>query len=271
MAGPYDQSHNQRPRNAFEAHLARPFKKAVDILRNRVNDLSFRMASPAFLDQYPARSVPFIYSKLYGPFGLVAPRRNGDVGFIGRAPVVDLGDFITPRNDNIIVNREGPFYWCSTNIAGYMSVTFREAPFPDGAIDGTRTYDIDTRPSSDIFDSWLSANGGAVSMNRFNNTTSLGNAGAAKICFDLDLYDKKRGRKLHEDHLPPQVLTAQRFANKENVSPIRFDPNTEIEPRVRLLEVNPDEFETDQAYDAGVADFKAYLNLIFIGYKVLEV
>lgn len=253
----YDESTNERPRNVFEAHLARPFKKAVDIVRNRVNDLSVRMASPAFLDQYPARSVPFISSKLYGPFGLVAPRRNGAVGFDGLAPVVDLGDFITPRNSNIFINREGPWYWTHTNVTGYVSLTFTADP-------GTPPNAFAIRPAvNDIFNPVFPDNGGALTLNNF---FGRGN----RICWDLVLYDKKRGRRLHDDRLPPQVISAQGYANKENASPIRFDPNTEIEPRVRLLEVRMDDtLDTDQAFNA--AQFAAYLNIIFIGYKVLEV
>ena len=252
----YDESHNERPRNAFVAHLNRPFKKAVDIVRNRVNDLSVRMASQAFLDQYPARSVPYIFSKLYGPFGLLAPRRNGAAGFDGLAPVVDLGASIVPRNSNIVVNREGPFYWCSTNATGYVSLTYTADP-------GTLPLPIiNTTPVSDIFNPVFPNNGGAVTLNNFFGRS-------IRICWDMTLYDKKRGRRLHDDFLPPQTITAQGYANKANATPIRFDPNTEIEPRVRLLEVRPDTLlDTTQAFNA--AQFSAYLNIVFLGYKVLE-
>jgi hypothetical protein len=251
----YDQSTNERPRSAFEAHLRRPFKRAVDIVRNRVNDLSVRMASQAFLDQYPARSVPYIFSKLYGPFDLLATRNNGEVGFDGNAPVVDLGAFITPRNQNIVVNREGSFYWCSTNVTGLVSLTYTSDP-------GTSpTPPIDTTPVSDIFNPVIPANGGAVSLLNFFGE-------GFRICWDLVLYDKKRGRQLHDGYLPPQVISGQGYSNKQNASPIRFDTNTEIEPRVRLLEVRPGAaLDTDQAYDA--AQFNGYLAIMFNGYKVL--
>lgn len=257
MSEPYDQSHNERPRDVLTAHVLRPFKRAVDVARNRVNDLRRRMAHPAFLDQYPARTVPYVFSKLYGPFGLVAARRNGAVGFEGRAPVAEAGDFILPRNDIVRVNREGAFYWTATNIAGYYSLTYDADP---GL---AANPGVISAPVADIFDPVFPNNGGALVVNNF-----FGNG--VRICFDLVLYDKKRGRRLHENSLPPQVLCGQGYANKTNASPIRFDPNTEIEPRLRLLEVRPDDLlDTDQAFDA--AQFAGYLSLNFIGYKVLEV
>lgn len=250
----YDESHNERPRNVFEAHLARPFKKAVDIVRNRVNKLSVRMASQAFLDQYPARSVPYIYSKLYGPFGLLAPRRNGQTGLLGLGPVVDLGAFATPRNSNIVVNREGPFYWCSTNATAYVTLTGGGLVVPAPV--------LPAGPAGDIFDPVFTNNGGGVSLNSFDGP----------FVWDYVLYDRKRGRRLHDDHMPPQVITAQNYANKENATPIRFDPNTEIEPRVRLLSVNPigpAVDDSDAVYNDAVDRTAVFLNIMFIGYKVL--
>lgn len=261
MPGPYDQSHNQRPRNAFEAHLNAPFKRAVDKIRNRVNDVARRLGNPAFLNQYPGNAVPYIFSKTY-QFDLVAPRRNGVVGFDGLAPVVDLGAFVLPRNGNIFVGRDGPFYWCSTNISGYYSLTYDADP---GF--GVNTF-INTLPVSDIFNRAIEENGGALQVNYFFG--HVDNDDKANIAFDIELYDRKRGRRLHEERLPPQVLTAQGYANKETSNPVRFNVNSEIEPRIRLLEVRPGSLlNTDQAFNA--AQFRAYLNFTFKGYKVLEV
>lgn len=262
MPGPYDQSTNRRPRNALEAHLARPFKRAVDLVRDRTEALTRRMHRPAFLDQYPANAVPHVYSLLYR-FGLVAARRNGAVGFEGKAPVVNLGQELLPYRGVFFVNREGPFYWTQTNAVGYVSLTYDADPGNGGVVFGDTVG-----PVGDIFDPVLANNGGAETLNYFYSNVQYEDK--PNICFDLELFDTKRSRRLHEGHLPPQVITAQGFANKRNASEMRLDPNTEVEPRVRLLEVRPgDLLDTDQAYDAAQVQF--YLNLIFIGYKVLEV
>jgi hypothetical protein len=262
----YDQSHNERPRNALSSHLERPFKRAVDVVRNRVHDLTSRMHAPAFLDQYPARTVPFMFAKTF-ELGLVTARKldpdePGNEGFETFATPVNLGAFVKSRNGNIFVNREGPFYWCSSNISSYVSLSYDADPGFGGF-----TYTNPT-PASDIFNRAIEDNGGALAVNYFFGHVDY--QVRANTAFDLQLYDKKRNRFLHEEHLPPQVLTAQGFSNKHNASPIRFDPNTEIEPRVRVLEVRMgDLLDTDQAFNA--AQFKAYLHLIFKGYKVLEV
>jgi hypothetical protein len=257
----YDESDNQRPRNAFAEHLTLPFKRAVNHVRERVADITRRMYQPAFFDQYPARAVPYVFSKRY-EFGLTAARNFGAVGFEGRAQLVDLGSFITPVNNNIFVNREGPFYWCGSNISGYMSLTYGADPGFGG-----NTF-INPVPVSGFFNRAIEDNGGALQDNYFFGHVDYEDK--AIISFDLELYDRKRGRRLHEERLPPQLLTAQGYANKETPRSVRFDPNTEIEPRLRLLEVRPGALlDTDQAFDAG--QFRAYLYLVFEGYKVLEV
>ena len=242
----------------FEAHLARPFKRAVDWSRNRVNDLSVRMAAPAFLDQYPGRAVPYYFAMKYD-LGLLATRRNGIVGFDGLAPVVDLGDFLVPEK-NMFVNREGAFHWTSSNITGYASLTYDANP-------GFATV-INPRPVGDIFDRAIENNGGALVQNYFFSHVDYQTR--AMTCFDVQIYDRKRSKRLHEGWLPMQTLCGQDFANKRSARPARFDPNSEIEIRVRLLEERMgDLLDTTQAFDA--AQFRGYLYIVIGGYKVLEV
>jgi hypothetical protein len=294
----YDESTNERPRNVFLEHVTRPFKRAVDIVRNRVDDLRVAMNSPAFLDQYPANSVPYVFSKLYS-FGLTTPQRRGVFGgapgdgWVNLAPVVDPGAFIVPRNGNIFVNREGSFYLCEMNANGYVSFTWASDPGAGANPDESPPFDFTAPPvqfggatAGDIFDSVIDNNGGAVALDYFYSIPkgpseidpgpppvlkAFGDAmRRPHICFDLELYDRKRQRLLHDEKLPPQLFTAQNFANKNAASPIRFDVNTEVEPRVRILEMRmADLLDTDQAYNAAVV--RGYLNLTFFGYKVLAV
>jgi hypothetical protein len=266
MSGPYDQSTNRRPRNAIQAHIARPFKRAVDLVRDRVEDLSRKMHAPAFLDQYPANAVPHVYSLLY-KFDMVSARRNGSSGFEAQAEVVDLGKQVLPYRGALFVNREGPFYWLQTNAFGYTSLTYQSDPANGGLVFRDEGGD---KPVGDIFDPVIGNNGGAETLNYFFGSSIDPNYSKPCISWDVELFDTKRSRRLHESNLPPQVLTAQGFANKKNASPIRLDPNTDIEARVRLLEVRPGSLlNTGQAFDAATTKF--YLNLVFVGYKVLEV
>ena len=69
---------------------------------------------------------------------------------------------------------------------------------------------------------------------------------------------------MNTGHLPAQEIT------KEQDVALRFDVNTEIEPRLRVLECRPGSLlDTDDAFDA--AQFRGYLYVVFSGYKVLEV
>lgn len=261
----YDESHNKRPRNAFLEHTLRPIKRFAGLVRNRTNDLRSLMNNePAFLDQYPSKAVPYIFSKLY-TFGLVASRHWDDGannGFLKLAPVASRKAFETPRNQNIFVGRDGPFFWCQSSISGFVSLTYDADP---GNTDATQ---FGGPTAGDIFDPVLTSNGGAQAMNFFFSKVDWQNK--PNISFELELYDRKRQRRLHDGRLPPQLLSGQQYANKLLSNPLRFDPNTEIEPRVYLNEVRMgDLLDTDQAYNAAV--FKGYLNLSFIGYKVLDV
>ena len=256
------QTDHDRRRNVFEERRSRPFKRAIDIVRNRVHDLTTEMNRPAFLDQYPANTVNHAYSLIFD-LGLLTARRNGVVGFEGLAPVVDLANFLRPRNGQIHINREGPFYWCRTNIVGYASLTYSGVPGNGGA---AFTDQAPTATVGDIFDPVFAANGGAETLNYFFSNVLYDTK--PNMSFDLQLYDTKRNRKLHEGTIPPQLLTAQGYANKKRSSPMRFAPNTEVEVRLRPLEVRMrDLLDTTQAFNAAL--FRGYINVTLLGYRVL--
>jgi len=262
----YDQSHNERPRNALGELLARPFKRSVDVLRNRLDRLNRLASTPAFLDQFPSNAKPYRFSKLYGPLPLTTAQRwsaaDDGVGFVSLAAAANNAAYVTPRNGNIKVNREGSWYWTTTSVTGFYSLTYDSDP---GF--GATTF-VNPLQVRDIFSPAIESNGGAIQVNYFMGHVNYGPR--ANICFDLKLYDTKRGRFLHDDALPMQTLSAQNFANKYVSAPSRFDPNTEIEPRVRIQEIRPGSLlDTDAAFNA--AQFAAYLCITFGGYKVLDV
>lgn len=248
-----------RPRTPFEEYTLLPFKQAISRGRSRVADLLRRVDTPAFLAQHPAKAVPFVYSKIFD-VTLTAARRNGAVGFLASAPVADLDAYVKPRDSNILVGRDGAFYLCSMNAACYVSLTYDANPSF-----GTYTF-VNSKSVSDIFDRAVEDNGGGLQCNFFFGHQSYEDK--PNVCFDLILHDKRRGRRIHDGHLPSQIMGSQNLGGRDVARSIRFDPNTEIEPRVRLLEVRMGSLlDTTAAYDA--AQFKGYLNIMFEGFKVL--
>lgn len=248
----------------LERHLTRPFKQYVDTLRNKVSDLADRLNAPAALDQYPGRRVPYAFSRIYGPIGPTTPRRGDAGGFEELAPLAQPAQFLTPRNGNIKVGQIGSFLWQETSVYAYLSWTYSADP-------GLAPISVATFPTAgDIFDNVFPENGGALAFNNFrfleNAPPGLLSAGVPPdVSFDLGLYEKTRGRFLHDrDRMPINVFAGQNFANRKVAQPIRFDPNTELEPRIYINEVRMgNTLDTDQAYNA--AQVKVYLFVTFHG------
>lgn len=248
----------------LERHLTRPFKQYVDTLRNKVSDLADRLNAPAALDQYPGRRVPYAFSRIYGPIGPTTPRRGDAGGFEELAPLAQPAQFLTPRNGNIKVGQIGSFLWQETSVYAYLSWTYSADP-------GLAPINVATFPSAgDIFDNVFPDNGGALAFNNFRFLEyappgPFSSGVPPDISFDLGLYEKTRGRFLHDrDRMPINVFAGQNFANRRVAQPIRFDPNTELEPRIYINEVRMgNTLDTDQAYNA--AQVKVYLFVTFHG------
>lgn len=245
-----------------------PTRRYIDVLRNRVNDLNKKLNSQPYFDQYPGKTQPFIFSKLYGPFGMQATRRTANPGFESLAPLVDFNQPLLPRNQNILTGRIGAFYWCSTQVTGYLSWTYVSdpgyTPAPGFAVP------INPLPPADIFDPALERNGGACLFNNFS-TQGLRQTGTPVpiIGFELGLYDKKRGRYIGDGVMPSELFCAGTFGSRKLPEPIRFDVDTELEPRVHITEVRMGDYlNTDQKYNA--ARVACYLNICFKGYYSVE-
>lgn len=92
------------------------------------------------------------------------------------------------------------------------------------------------------------------------------------ISFDLDLYDKKRGRSLTGERMPAQLLLGHTYDMKNSFGgrEMRFDPNTEIEPRLYVNEIRmTDALDfSDAAFNA--ASVACYVNVLFKGTAVLQ-
>lgn len=235
-----------------------PTRRYIDVLRNRVNDLNRKLRTQPYLDQYPGKTQPFIFSKLYGPIGLQTPRRTEKPGFESLAPVVNMSQPVLPRNQNILTSRIGSFYWCSTQVTGYLSWTYVSDP--------GFNVPVDVREPSDIFNPVLENNGGACLFNNFS-TMGLTQSGTIFpiLGFELGLYDKKRGRYIGDGVMPSEMFASGTFGDRKLPEPIRFEVDTELEPRVYVTEARMGTaLDTDQAYEAARVQF--FLNICFKGY-----
>lgn len=267
--------------NLFERHLTRPFSQKINQLRNRLADLNAKLNRPAMLDQYPGRAVPYAFTRMYGPLPLTTARRlssaQGGAGFEKLATVVTPSDFYLPRNGNINVGRYGSFVWTNASIFSYLSLTYSADPGisfePFGAAPflSVKTF----AQEGDIFDSVLDNNGGAISFDgnsyippeKWYNFPYTGAPlrYTGDICFDIGLYDKLRGRFLHDqDRVTSMLFSGKSVVNKPLGQEIRFDANTELEPRIYLNEFRMGAMlDTDQAFNAAQA--RAYIAVVFLG------
>lgn len=230
-------------------HLTKPFVQYINTLRNKIADINAMIDSPAALDQYPGRSVPYCFTRLYGPISLTSP------------VTVNPSQYLLPRNGNVKVGRYGSFVWCETVVTTYLSWTWKQQP--ESLPVSVEAFGA---KNGDIWDFVVENNGGALVMqnNRYVATDTSPAVAPPTVCFELGFYDKLRGRYLHDrDRLPSRLFAGQNFASKETGEAVRFDNNTEIEPRLYVSEFslgrNLDEETLEDAYA------KAYLVLTFKG------
>ncbi len=223
--------------NPFKSLLELPIRRAIQVLRNQTNDLSAKMGyPPIYYDQHPGKVVPFVFSKMFGPIVPVDGTETIEL---------DPPTLYTPTGTNILVPREASFYWVETNAFAFAQTN------PDG--DG----------NADIFDAESNGGGGTVIQN-FQGPQAVNNLGTgadfAAICFEVDLYDKKRGRSITNGRIPSQLIQGGAFDFRSRKDPPRWDPGTEIEPRVWVTD----------ARAPGAGDSVFFLNLVFKGYTVLQ-
>lgn len=180
-------------------------------------------------------------------------------GFNQFAQVANPSAYLLPREGTIKTGREAAFVWCSSNAFAYVNWTYTKSP-------GFFTsVPIAAVGAGDILDPVLSMNGGAVVIPNIANA----NHTSPRVCFELALYDKKRGRFLTDGSLPAEAFVGGAFSNKMTPKQTRFNVDTEIEPRLVITEVNMGPIlEGARAYAA--ASVAVYVNVAFIGYNVLE-
>lgn len=250
-------------------------KRFLNVVRNKLNDINRKLwanSQQAFLDQHAGKAVPYCFSKWYGPIRPTTPRRQpqaeGGSAFTEFAILADDKDFLVPRNTNIIVNREGAFYLERVNCTIYASRSSNR--FGNFVIPPNDNSEV-----GNIFDGVFTRNGGGNVVPAFRSNPlaggNVGNTNPPTLGFDVVLYDRKRGRRLHDFKLPMQYFDGFASANKQLADPIRFDTDTEIEPRLFVNVAT--HFSLFLQFDENVSPNRdvLFFNLFFKGYKLLEV
>jgi hypothetical protein len=252
-------------RDVYQKLAELPLRRYTEVLRNKAQDLTNMLVDPAYFDQYPSKRVPWIFSRTYGPIPLTAPRHYEEElqqGFNQLAPLANPDGFILPREGTIKTGRDAAFVWCASNAFAYLSWTYDAEPDFGDPSPPTPVVPL---PAGDILDPVLSMNGGAVIVPNVANA----NHRSPRVCFEMALYDKKRGRFLTDGRLPAEAFVGGAFSNKLTPKQTRWNVDTEIEPRILVTEVSMGP-PLDGTQPYSVARVAAYINVAFIGYNVLE-
>lgn len=231
--------------DAFDRHLTRPFLQRMQLLRERVADGIDELGRNAQLDQYPARRVPQIYTRRFGPITgpIVARNDPSDEGNPQErnGTLATPGAFILPMNGNIYIGRDGRFTWCRSAVHAHMSLTWKSDP---GDLP-TAVKAWATR-QGDLFDDVVAGNGGGLLMDQFayvpialSDPSVASSRAFCTFAWRMGLYDKKRDRNLHDgESLPSSYFAGGLVDDKQTALRHRFDESTELEPRLYVDELS---------------------------------
>ncbi len=244
-----------------------PYRRYIRMMRDRVARLTKKLGASAYMDQYAGKTIPQAFSALYGPISLQTPRRVGTTGFYGEAALIDPAQFIIPRDGTWKTGREGAFHWCGSSATAYLTWTRTDA---NG--DGGPTVAL---PAGDIYTPVFENNGGAMAFHNLIDikfSPDLNGAGATELIapsihFDIDLYDKKRGRSITDGRVPAETFFAGTLGFKPE-DELRWDVDTEVEPRLYVNQARVPNMDTSATIFAD-ARVSFYVMLTMHGYTTL--
>lgn len=257
--------------DAFDRHLARPFLQRLQLLRERVADATDELGRNAQLDQYPARRVPQIYTRLFGPItGPIVARRSTATAQENTGTLATPDVWFTPKNGPLILGRDGCFV-CTRMVAhGYMSLTWASDPtdLP------TAVHPWGTGRVGDLFDDVVRGNGGGLLQDQFAyapialNAVGGGAGGripVSSFAWRMGLYDQKLDRYMHDgDSLPSSVFAGGAATSKLLAADGRFEETTIIEPRLYVDELSLS--LNISAADMSAIQMRAWLSLSLVGF-----
>ena len=127
-------------------------------------------------------------------------------------------------------------------------------------------------PQGGLFDPAIQNNGGGIILNNFAGNQQFSSAIIhPKVCAEIDIYDKTRGRSLTSGRVPLETFTGGAYGFKKLPEPLRFERGSQIEPRlyvtqVQMSEIMEEGFGGTPVYLA--ADVRVYVSMVFKGYNV---
>lgn len=265
-----------RPRlDEYKLLAELPIRRALITLSNRARTVIKRLHSVANFDQYPSKEKSFTFSCRYGPFDLQTPGRNGaDDGYFGDAPLVSTSQYTLPIDGTIKTGRQGAFYICGVNAAMDFSWTRTSANGDGGP--------VSSLPAGNLFDASIEQNGGGVTLLNLTNldwTIDPANTpmNAPSFGWEMDLYDRRRGRSITGGRIPGEYFTVGTLGFRKvggmayepgGARGMRWDADTEIEPRLYITQTWVPGIDDDTLYDDARVAF--WLNVAFRGYYALE-
>lgn len=236
----------------YQKLIELPIRRYADILRNRIADLNAKIAVPALFDQYPGKQDPWVFSSWFGPISLTA------------ATAASPSSYTTPMRGNPRTGRDAAVWWTRANVSMFYQWGWTADPSIAGV-----TVPIRNQALGGLFSPVISGNGGGSLLMNFDPTLQSDDTPGPfpNAAFEIALYDKKRGRYLTDGKIPLEFFAGGTFCNKDMPVPTRFEPDTEIEPRLYTNEFRLANFSTD---DPSLVNAALYVNLTMIGYSALE-
>ena len=262
-----------------DKHRRLPFKRFLDLVEAKVDDLIELLDRPVPYDQGPGRVVERCLSAWFGPISpTTAGRASGTAtlanqdGHMTLATLADPATFIVPTDGDLWIGRDSSFRCTRLAAFGFVNWGYTADPVgfnvpytnPNGV--GDILSAVGPNPAT-------GPNGGAMPLDFFGGTFATASSSQPdlpNIAFDVELFDKQRGRRLHERKIPSAVFAGGRFANRKTSSPLVFPRGTRVEPRLYVNEVRMGSV-LDGATAFNAASVKAWVCLVFKGVEHLEV
>ncbi len=260
-----------------EKHRQLPLKRFMDLIGSKLDDLNDLLLKPTPYDQGPGRIVPYAIPVMYGPLPLTTSRRatlatdSSAAGHELLATLATPNAFAIPRNGDVLIDREFSFHCHSLSAYGFVNWGYTTTP-------GFSVPYTNAKGVGDILDAVgsdpsLGPNGGAMPLDYFGgtfSTLSTPQPNLPNISFEVVLYDKLRGRRLHDGKLPVEMFQGGRIAHRQTASVLKFEKGSKIEPRLYVNEIRMGSvLDTDAAFNA--ASVKAWVILVFKGTQHIEI
>lgn len=258
-----------------EKHKQLSLKRFMDVIRSKIEDINDILQRSAPYDQGPGRVIPYAIPVWFGPLPLTTARRaltaNAAAGFEVSATLADPAKYVVPLDGPVVIDREMSFRVKS--MAAYGFVNFGYTADPGFSVPYTNPNGVGDILDPVGDDPSLGPNGGAMPLDFFGgtfSTISTPQPNLPNISFDVEIYDRLRGRRLHDNKLPSNLFQGGRIAHRPMMAPMTWEKGAKIEPRLFVNEIRMGSIlDTTQAFDA--ASVKAWVCLVFKGEQYIEV